>query len=852
MADAELNITTEIEDAVKEIADFAKKANKVLDSVIDTTEELQKETKKVANPIKRLASTFKKSFSAIRRSVKKVTDSIFSIKGAIAGVVGAIGIGALVRGISNVTEAAAIQEQAVKDLNTALKISGEFSEEASQEMQDYAAEIEKTTEFGDELVLSQLALAKSFGATNEQAKLVTDAAIELAAAQGKSLEEATRQVSKTLGGFAGELGELSPAIKELTAEQLKNGDAARILLDAYAGTAAARVQTFGGSIAQLQNSFGTLREEIGKIITENPVVVGAIGILRDIFDDLASAATDNKDVLADFVGNAIKGIARVAPTAIKAIGLLVTSFKGILQVADLVTGSIALIGKSILEFKTARQVVNFVADGFKIFANTIIKSIDGLLQLVELVGDLTGLEVDVKGFRDSLDDLSTSLEESVGEDVAEPLRQSLAKLADEAGENLEKTNEAFEGIEKGIEVAIDSTERLADEIGKIPNDKKVNVEVDQDVNLNAKGDGKGFFESLTKDLRDGLSNLAKTAIGAVVGGAEGAKTLLVEGAALAIDQFAPGVGQAAKPLIDALTKGPDFVKKQVEEFVKALPALLKNIAEALPVLIETLADNTDEIIIALVEGMPDVAAALAVEVPLALADPALWERVAIALRDRIAENLSFKLTELDQNFINFRNQVNGAAVEFRNSFNTFAVEFKNSFADAGKEFAGSLRSGLSDFATIISSGITSSFNTAGTALVTGLKTAVSEAISQIRSQLGIGGGDKGGAAGFFQDPVGATQEFFSRPKVNLQEGAVIPSGFPNDSFVAGLTTGEEVVNVDDRSEILQGQQQTNELLGQAIALLAQPQTATAVAEVEGEALANIILSLNRQNQRLAG
>jgi hypothetical protein len=87
--------------------------------------------------------------------------------------------------------------------------------------------------------------------------------------------------------------------------------------------------------------------------------------------------------------------------------------------------------------------------------------------------------------------------------------------------------------------------------------------------------------------------------------------------------------------------------------------------------------------------------------------------------------------------------------------------------------------------------------------------------------------------------------------LGFQDGGVIPGGFPNDSFVAGLTSGEEVVSVDDRSEILAGQQQTNALLGQAIALLGQPQTASATAEVDGEAFANIILSLNRQNQRIA-
>lgn len=99
--------------------------------------------------------------------------------------------------------------------------------------------------------------------------------------------------------------------------------------------------------------------------------------------------------------------------------------------------------------------------------------------------------------------------------------------------------------------------------------------------------------------------------------------------------------------------------------------------------------------------------------------------------------------------------------------------------------------------------------------------------------------------------------------VGLQTGGLIPSGFPNDSFHARLSSGEFVVNnaltpklesfLDGAGQGGYGEQldTNNTLLAQLIDIMERPQElATSVVLNENE-LARAILEINRSNQRLA-
>jgi hypothetical protein len=122
---------------------------------------------------------------------------------------------------------------------------------------------------------------------------------------------------------------------------------------------------------------------------------------------------------------------------------------------------------------------------------------------------------------------------------------------------------------------------------------------------------------------------------------------------------------------------------------------------------------------------------------------------------------------------------------------------------------------------------------------------------------------------FVSEPIDYTKEIvgknvdFLKPQikklVGLQTGGTIPGGFPNDSFMAGLSSGENVVDRStnmrlekflDKSENNSDMATTNVLLAKIVGLLATGQTVDARVELNKREFANIILELNRTNARL--
>ena len=186
-------------------------------------------------------------------------------------------------GVREVVNAAARQEEAIKKLEASLRAAGQFSRQTSKDLQDFASELQRITVFGDEAVIEQLAFAQAMGASAQQSKQILSAATDMSAALNIDLNAAVRNISKTLGGFAGELGEVIPELKNLTKTQLQAGEGVTLLADKYRGFAQAEKSTFSGSVKSLSNNFGDLLETLGETITKSDLMKEAIqGISESI------------------------------------------------------------------------------------------------------------------------------------------------------------------------------------------------------------------------------------------------------------------------------------------------------------------------------------------------------------------------------------------------------------------------------------------------------------------------------------------------------------------------------------------------------------------------------------------
>ena len=242
-----------------------------IDITIEEKEALRALTK-FSQQVDKTATESKKSFGAM-------DVAIGSLAGNIAANLAGKALSFLSNAFSSTIAAAQRQEDAVNSLNAALKQNGTFTLGASDELQAFASELQKVTKFGDEATLEQLAFAQSMGATVAQSKEIVKAATDMSAALNMDFNAAVRNITKTLGGLKGELGESIPELGALTAAQLKAGAAIDIIAGKFAGQASAATQTFSGRVTQLDNSWGDLLENVGSFITKSPAVNASIELV---------------------------------------------------------------------------------------------------------------------------------------------------------------------------------------------------------------------------------------------------------------------------------------------------------------------------------------------------------------------------------------------------------------------------------------------------------------------------------------------------------------------------------------------------------------------------------------------
>lgn len=845
---------------------------------------LELTTKKAINGVKRFSKT-------ASSSLKAVESSIFSVKGAIAAVTGVLAGRAIIQAGSAVTQAASVQEDAINNLNNALARSGEFSAEASQDMQDFASSIQQVTKFGDEAILQQLSLAKAFGASNEQAKEVTQAAVELAAATGKSLEEATRQVSKTLGGYAGELGEVSPQIKALTAEQLRAGEAAKVLVALYGGAAAAQVNTFSGALQQASNTFHDLQEEIGFTITQNPVVIRAIKLLNEGFQRLIKIVNDNRDEIGAFIGKAIKALVSQLPRVVDFVSFVAKAFQGLLTAIDSVTIAFILFAKAALQIDIVSAIVENAVLIFKAFEAAALDAFNTVISLFGKFLEFTGrFNASFQGAAAIAKTFTAAIEDrirEVGEEAADSLidtdklKTNLDGIEKAALDSAEKTNANFAKIQDGLSGVREEAVKTANAVQGIGTDLKPTGAPKQ-------GPAQADASLASEKLLDG----AEKAAGFIAAGADGAKKAVEEGAVKALETFAgPGVGEALRPLLAAFTEGPEFVRNITEGFIDALPEVLVGFADGAGVFVEVLAEKSDEIIVALIKATPKVALSLAKAMP----------RVAIALAESVRDLLTgkafsveFQPDKLQMIFDDFTNDFKtqlqnlpedisnelissvrflseDVAVSIRDSIRLAAPEQFRAMRDGAflgieqgseKLFGGlqvefdrlviSIKNAFTPFSTGLRDLLLNLFPNQLATVFNGFLDTFRDIVKKISSSLSIGGGG-GGIGGFIETATGG------RVRNPFQAGGLVPSGFNNDTFPANLSSGELVIPRDDVMELrrfLSRQQtggtsmeETNSILA-GIASLIRDGGGVNRLEVDEDGLANAILTLNRQNERL--
>lgn len=154
-------------------------------------------------------------------------------------------------------------EKAMMKLSIAMKNQGDFSREAAKDMEEYAAAMQKVTQFEDDLIISQMATLKSFGMTNEEIKRTIQAAADMSAQSGESIESISNLLGKAYAGQTAMLARYGIIIDDTIPKSKKFEEVLKQLEQRFGGSAQAQLQTYAGQWAHLKNIWGDIQEFLG-------------------------------------------------------------------------------------------------------------------------------------------------------------------------------------------------------------------------------------------------------------------------------------------------------------------------------------------------------------------------------------------------------------------------------------------------------------------------------------------------------------------------------------------------------------------------------------------------------------
>lgn len=217
------------------------------------------------------------------------------------------------------------QEQAVRQLEQAIKSTGGAAGFSSSELRKMASSLQNVTTFGDEAILSMQSVLLTFTSIRGPAfERTTEAVLNLSARMGQDLQSSAVQLGKALNDPVANLGALSrsgiqfaddqKAVIKALAESGRIADAQTIILEEletqFGGAATAARDTFGGALSSLKNAAGDLLEADGQSLAD---VQRAINDLTDLLQDPQTVQGINA-----FVGALVGGLAKVIDFGTKA------------------------------------------------------------------------------------------------------------------------------------------------------------------------------------------------------------------------------------------------------------------------------------------------------------------------------------------------------------------------------------------------------------------------------------------------------------------------------------------------------------------------------------------------------
>ena len=295
--------------AKREADEVSKSLKRVFDASLARAEAFNNAINKIAsNTALPQIKKFNRDVQLVGKTSDVTSDKLESMfnKSAVKAAVfnnaislGIRALGALVQGIKEGISAALEYDKTTRQLQITTRLLQSGGQDLVFQFQQQSAELERLTGISDEVIRKYQVMAMNAGANAEEVDKLLRAAISLSNGFDMELGSAIKNLIKTQSGLTGELGEAIPWIRNLSAEQLKAGDAIDLVNEKLGDQLTVMTQGESGRVVGLNTAWESFTEALGKAI-----------IRSQEFKSSADAATASLSAMAQVFerGGVLAGI----------------------------------------------------------------------------------------------------------------------------------------------------------------------------------------------------------------------------------------------------------------------------------------------------------------------------------------------------------------------------------------------------------------------------------------------------------------------------------------------------------------------------------------------------------------
>lgn len=283
--------------------------------------------------------------------------------------------------IADTTAEWAEDETALLRFNAAIAANSSMTSGAADRLNELADSFGMLTGNSTAAIQNMITMLSATGRTEKQINDMMIAAQGLATATGVDLNTALTQLNMTFSGSTGKLAKATPALAELTEEELKNGAAVDLLKEKYGQFADVLGQSSAVSIQNYENTIGEIKSALGEFFESG------IKPIRDKITEFMRYLVSHKEVLIGIIegiGFALAVVIGLFNPILGGIALIVTAF---------FTLQHAVGGWKILWLEVQRialVVVKAVLDYISWLATGMVEQINSILSIYNTIADKLG------------------------------------------------------------------------------------------------------------------------------------------------------------------------------------------------------------------------------------------------------------------------------------------------------------------------------------------------------------------------------------------------------------------------------------------------------------------------------